>query len=1023
MMKTNMKKKILISGLTISLIGASNALDLLRIHGDSTITNIKAMDDASNRNITPRKGLYIKNGTVTGMNEDGSTNNTPISDYETITDLIIDSDVITIPNGLFDGLQNLKTLTFKDVENSKVSEIGNNAFRGTSIASVILPKDLREIAASAFANTTKLTTVSFAQTSKLAIIGNGAFQNSALTGKVDLSPIDTSTAANLSVGERAFQGNANLTEIILSTKMSAINSLLLANTGITSITIPKSISTIRLNAFEGTALAEIKVDSANTTYTAENNILYNNNKTRLVLYPSAKPETNFTVPNSVTHINSYAMSSLKNLTDITLGTGVTNLGDYAFAYSANLKKVTTQNALTQIGEYVFKGTGIESIALKSSLQGIGPNAFAGASKLTKLDLRGAAALLSVKENAFKDTALDTMIIGMNTGALNQITANAFHSTASSRKISFLNTNDTAITGNDLTTLQTKYAALKNADNGSWTFDIKLATPNARVNYDDMKLENLTAGATYIIDNGEYTADRDGKIDLPKAWGGKTITIVQKATDGNQNSDPQSLAIEGIYTLTIDGTKYSDKKVGASITLTAEAKAGHVFSKWETSDVALPNPTNKQITFTMPNKDVNLSKVYKEINVTTPVKEMVYNGKDNLIITFNTEATNFVKLVSNGTTLIKDSAYSILGTDTTIITLNTTYLNTLTDTTEFAATFSEGGDIAFSVRLYGSAPAAAANYDEMKLTNLEANTPYKINNEVITTDAEGKINIKKDWGSQTLEIVKIGNDTETDSKPQHLRIAALYTVNVDGTEIGFKTEGTSVTVKAESKNGYKFKGWQATGVVLTNPDKEEVTFNMPASNVKLTTSYTEIITTAPEDLVYNGEEDVVVRFDLPITEFEYIEFDGKRLVKDVDYTVTSGSTVITFTKSFLDNVKGDINGIKAVFTNASVEFTIKNVTAAPEETPTPPVVPVPPITPDTPTTPNTGTDTLPEPNMPNKPSKPTKPNTTSVIENTVKTPKKTPDTGDNTNILYLFGIMLASLGAIVLVLKKKLSIHK
>lgn len=80
----------------------------------------------------------------------------------------------------------------------------------------------------------------------------------------------------------------------------------------------------------------------------------------------------------------------------------------------------------------------------------------------------------------------------------------------------------------------------------------------------------------------------------------------------------------------------------------------------------------------------------------------------------------------------------------------------------------------------------------------------------------------------------------------------YTVTVNGsyaagTGAGSYLEGASVTVSAGARPGYRFAGWTAEGVTLTNASAETVTFVMPASNVTLTALWDYIV--LPSDPTY------------------------------------------------------------------------------------------------------------------------------------------------------------------------------
>lgn len=80
----------------------------------------------------------------------------------------------------------------------------------------------------------------------------------------------------------------------------------------------------------------------------------------------------------------------------------------------------------------------------------------------------------------------------------------------------------------------------------------------------------------------------------------------------------------------------------------------------------------------------------------------------------------------------------------------------------------------------------------------------------------------------------------------------YTVTVNGsyaagTGAGSYLAGASVTVSAGARPGYRFAGWTAEGVTLTNASAETVTFVMPASNVTLTALWDYIV--IPSDPTY------------------------------------------------------------------------------------------------------------------------------------------------------------------------------
>lgn len=62
----------------------------------------------------------------------------------------------------------------------------------------------------------------------------------------------------------------------------------------------------------------------------------------------------------------------------------------------------------------------------------------------------------------------------------------------------------------------------------------------------------------------------------------------------------------------------------------------------------------------------------------------------------------------------------------------------------------------------------------------------------------------------------------------------------GSGAGPYAEGTTVTIKADSKSGDTFAGWEVVsdGVTLTDSKAAETTFAMPAANVELRAAHTK-----------------------------------------------------------------------------------------------------------------------------------------------------------------------------------------
>ena len=64
--------------------------------------------------------------------------------------------------------------------------------------------------------------------------------------------------------------------------------------------------------------------------------------------------TSITIPNSVTSIGAGAFSECTYLTSITIPNSVTSIGDYAFSECTYLTSITIPNSVTSIGDHAFE---------------------------------------------------------------------------------------------------------------------------------------------------------------------------------------------------------------------------------------------------------------------------------------------------------------------------------------------------------------------------------------------------------------------------------------------------------------------------------------------------------------------------------------------------------------------------------------------------------------------------------------------------------------------------------------------
>lgn len=97
--------------------------------------------------------------------------------------------------------------------------------------------------------------------------------------------------------------------------------------GLTSLTIPKSVTSIGSQAFESCSLTSIVVESGNTKYDSRDNCNAIIETATNILIVGCD---NTVIPNGVTSIGDWAFTDCDGLTSVTIPNSVTTIGNSAF---------------------------------------------------------------------------------------------------------------------------------------------------------------------------------------------------------------------------------------------------------------------------------------------------------------------------------------------------------------------------------------------------------------------------------------------------------------------------------------------------------------------------------------------------------------------------------------------------------------------------------------------------------------------------------------------------------------------
>ena len=233
-----------------------------------------------------------------------------------------------------------------------------------------------------------------------------------------------------SIGSWAFNRCYKLSIVSIPSSVTTINSYAFGSTAITSLYIPKSVTSIDISSFYNCSkLVSIIVDEENTVYDSRNNCnaIIHSGDDRLVrasnntVIPSTvkvigdyaftgATHTSISLPENVTTVNYYAFYGMPNLTSVTM-TNVTTIGSYAFYNSSNLSTIILNEGVDSIGSYAFANiSALTSIVLPNTVTYLGDSAFA-ASGLTSVNIPTGISMIF--DYTFQNTKLTSIHIPAN----------------------------------------------------------------------------------------------------------------------------------------------------------------------------------------------------------------------------------------------------------------------------------------------------------------------------------------------------------------------------------------------------------------------------------------------------------------------------------------------------------------------------------------------------------------------------------------------------------------------------------
>ena len=377
-----------------------------------------------------------------------------------------------------------------------------------------------------------------------------------------------------------------------------------------------------------------------------------------------------------------------------------------------------------------------------------------------------------------------------------------------------------------------------------------------------------------------------------------LSLTVLSACGKNKDDPPAK-----YSVTVtNGTGGGEYAEGATVTITANAPAtGKEFTSWTLEGVTVENTSVDELTFTMPAGNVTATANYDFIDYTVTV----------------TGGTANKTTAHYGDSITITAAAPETGKEFTSWTIEGV---TVDDKTKAEITFT----------MPANAVTATANYGdvlyEFALENCTADKETAKFGEEVTFTADEIIGKRFDsWnikGVDDLTGLDLTKSPLTITMPANdINVAAVledidYTVTVNGGTANKTTAhyGDKVTITADDKTeiGQTFSRWEinmgldSSGLELSN---SELTFTMPAGDVKLTSIYiynqysitVEGGTSAPTKTNYGKE--VTIEATVP-TGQEFVKWtseDGVAFAEETNAktTFTMPAKAVTVTAVFKD----------------------------------------------------------------------------------------------------------------------------
>lgn len=291
------------------------------------------------------------------------------------------------------GVEVIKEKAFKNTwldtfDSNTVTTIGDEAFAGTDIYYIYLPKSLVQISSSAFNECERITTVIIPFIGETRDKSNSCVVDdlfeSASNNSISLTIFDMDT-----IYSKNFNGSQKIYSLVVEGSLNTIQAEAFKDSSVKVVQLPSSLESIGKGAFESSTLEQISgIDNL----------------------------TNIAEATFKNCDGLYSVSSIAN---------VKTIGNEAFKGCFNYEFNGALSNITDLGEYAFAESGVKSVDFGTGLIVISKGAFSNCSNLTQVNF-DTMKVTKICEDAFCNTGLanESKVIKFNSN-LKTIDPNAF----------------------------------------------------------------------------------------------------------------------------------------------------------------------------------------------------------------------------------------------------------------------------------------------------------------------------------------------------------------------------------------------------------------------------------------------------------------------------------------------------------------------------------------------------------------------------------------------------------------------